>query len=325
MRRRGLTVLVATLALAGGEIAHAHGGDARVHAVLGALPAELAGMRIEVHDTIAPQVVLENRTARTVEVLDEEGVAFLRIGPRGVEGNVAARAWYVTQGPGAPVAKAAHARGEPRWVRARVEPTFGWFDPRLAPNDGDDGDAGHDPQGAWSIPLRVDGAAVRLRGEHRRVEEPAGAWVARLTSSTEAAPGVRVRLLPGRHPGLLLENAGPLPVVVVDGDGRPLLRIATSGVEANLRSAAWRDSGRAGATRRVAPGDGDQPSWARVADAGRYGWIDPRLSAPSETRARTGRPLAWQVPLVIGEERVLMKGSLSWRARRAAASSPSSR
>ena len=50
-------------------------------------------MRIEVHKTISPQLVVENTTRHTVEVLDDAGVPFLRIGPQGVEGNVAARAW----------------------------------------------------------------------------------------------------------------------------------------------------------------------------------------------------------------------------------------
>ena len=101
-------VLVATLAVFAGDaaIVRAHGErNAHVRAVIddAALPAELAGMRIEVHETVGPQLVLANPTAREVEVLDAGGIAFLRIGPAGVEANVAARAWFQTFSPGTPV------------------------------------------------------------------------------------------------------------------------------------------------------------------------------------------------------------------------------
>ena len=75
-------------------------------------------MRVEIHQTMGPQVVIENPSPRTVEVLDAAGAPFARIGPDGVAGNFAAPAWYLTYSPGAVVPAAAAPGAEPRWVRA---------------------------------------------------------------------------------------------------------------------------------------------------------------------------------------------------------------
>ena len=77
-------------------VASAHGPDPGAELVvrLDPLAPELAGVRAQVHRTVAYQLVIENTTDRVLEVLDERGVAFIRIGPSGVEGNLAAPAWY---------------------------------------------------------------------------------------------------------------------------------------------------------------------------------------------------------------------------------------
>jgi hypothetical protein len=129
-----VVVGVAVLCACGARPARAHGGgDGRVRAVLDEpLPRALDGMRIETHRTIAPQLVVENPTPRVLEVLDESGAAFVRIGPGGVEANVAARAWFQTLGPDAPIPGALRdGTHEPRWVHASATHSFGWFEPRL--------------------------------------------------------------------------------------------------------------------------------------------------------------------------------------------------
>ncbi|MEW6269113.1 MAG: hypothetical protein AB1689_07420, partial [Thermodesulfobacteriota bacterium] len=202
-----------------------HGGDASLRPALDPLPDELRGMRVELHHTIAPQLVLANPTARVVEVLDDRGVAFLRIGPDGVEANVAARAWYQTYAPGMP---ASAGRGDDtRWRTVLREASFGWFDPRLDP-EGTSG-AHHGEGGGsagegrrWRVPLRVDGQAVLLGGSFQRAAPPRGRWHPRLASPAEIAPGVRVKLLPGRMAGVLLENQGREVVAVLDEAGEPV-------------------------------------------------------------------------------------------------------
>lgn len=275
-------------------------------------------MRVELHHTIAPQLVLANPTARVVEVLDPDGVAFLRIGPEGVEANLAARAWYQTYAPGMPVPASAGTGGEARWRKVHGAPSFGWFDPRL--ESGGVGE-GHDAGGAggaagagrWSVPLRVDGEVVVLAGRFRREPEASGRYHARLTSASEIAPGVRVRLLPGRTPGLLVTNESREVLAILDEDGEPFLRVGPRGVEANVGSAAWRRSGRAS----LAPaGDAAGPAWQRVSTVPRFGWLDPRAAAGAGTAppADGHAVRAFRIPLELGGRRLAVRGELAWRA-----------
>lgn len=300
--------------------AHAHGGgDPRVHAVLDErLPAALAGMRVEVHRTVAPQLVVENPTPQLLEVLDDGGIAFLRIGPRGVEANVAARAWFQTFGPGAPVPAALRAGttgGAPRWVRVGDGHAFGWFEPRLDPAAVDVPHAVRDEArpaevGRWRIALRVDGRRVALEGGFRWQPPPAGARRARLTSPRTLAPGVRVRVLPGATPGLLIENDTRRLLTVLDGDGEPFLRIGRKGVEANVRSRAWRASGRrSSAVVDRGPTFMGAPYWQRVSRAASYGWIEPRLAPRDAAEAS----VAWQVPVLLGTSELVLSGVSEWQ------------
>lgn len=283
--------------------------DARreVRAEIDALPAALAGMRIAAVRTLGAQLLLENPTARTVEVLDAEGVAFVRVGPRGVEANLASTPW-----------SGRAAGGAPRWQAVSGAPSYGWFEPRVdatqvalppvLPARGAAIDVG-----GWSVPLRVDGVAVELRGRFRYHPPAAGAYVARLTSPATPADGVRVTLLRGPTTGLLLENTGAQPLLVLGSEGEPVLRIGRDGVEANLRSPTWAASGRAAAGAGPAP-PGAPPEWRRVAPQPRYSWIDPRAAAPLEAPRAERDERAWQVPIQIGERRLPITGVLVWRA-----------
>lgn len=320
--RLALHVAVLLGAVSPAGTAHAHGGgDARVRTMLEAsLPAELDGMRVEAHRTVAPQLVIENPTARVLEVLDADGVAFLRIGPDGVEANLAARAWFQTAGPGAPVPPALASERSPRraarWVRVARGHAFGWFEPRLDASDVHVADAVRSAArpadvGRWRVPLRVDGAPVALEGRFRWEPPPAGAYRARLASPRALAPGVRVRLLPGPAPGLLIENTGRGVVTVLDADGSPFLRIGRKGVEANVRSAGWAASGRRGTLAAAGGGPSRMrlPHWRRVSRASSYGWIDPRLMPDDPFAAR----IAWQIPVLVGATAHAVEGASEWR------------
>jgi hypothetical protein len=164
--------------------------------------------------------------------------------------------------------------------------------------------------GRWRVPLRVDGVPVALEGGFRWQPPPAGAHRARLTSPRELAPGVRVRLLPGDTPGLLVENTSRRLLTVLDGDGEPFLRIGRKGVEANVRSRAWPASGRrASATVDHGPTDLGAPYWQRVARSSSYGWIDPRLVPHDRGDARA----SWRIPVLLGTRELALTGVAQWR------------
>jgi hypothetical protein len=288
---------------------------ADVRALLDPLPPPMAGMRVELHTTLGPQIVLENRTGRTVEIMDDTGAAFVRIGPDGVEGNFAARSWYLTYSPGAVVPAAAQSGGPPRWVRAASTPSFGWFEPRLDPKRAplpiDVIQARQSVDLArWSVPLRVDGVLTALGGVFRYQPPPKGMHVARLTSPSEIAPGVRVRLLRGSVAGVFIDSSSPIPLEVEGAEGEPFLRIGPDGVSANVHSPTWWASARATGRRHdVAESDrATLPDWQHVAAAPRFGWVDPRTQA-----APGADNVAWRLPLRLGEQQLAITGETHWQ------------
>jgi hypothetical protein len=79
--------------------ADAHEGDPNIDTViLGVRPA-LPGVEVDVVHNIVPALSLRNSTRSELEVLDRSGNPFLRIGPRGAEGNLGTAAFYRSAAP----------------------------------------------------------------------------------------------------------------------------------------------------------------------------------------------------------------------------------
>jgi hypothetical protein len=227
----------------------------------------------------------------------------LRIGPRGVEANLAEPAWYRTYSPGAPVPAAALAGDSPRWLRVSAARSFGWFDPRLnasnvtVPSPAVLARRAVDV-GRWDIALRVDGAPATMSGWFRYEPAPAAAYRVRLTSPAQIADGVRVTVLPGSVPGLMLQNASRQALIVLGTNDEPFLRIGPGGVEANVRSTTWWESARSAGARPAALETRAAPQWERVASSPRFSWIDPRA-----------REASWRVPVRFADRSVEITGS----------------
>jgi hypothetical protein len=313
--RSGIAALALVLAAGiAAAVASAHGpdADAGLDVRLDPLAPELAGVRAQVQRTVAQQLVVENTTDRVLEVLDERGTPFVRIGPDGVEGNLASPAWYrgyAPEGRVPPDLLQRIARGEApeaRWVRARREPTWGWFDARLAA-DSHGADA-HGPR-RFEVPVRIGGVASALRGQFVPVPTRTGTLAARLLSPGDLAPGVRIALVPGRVASFLLQSDAQEPVTVLGRDGEPFVRLSPAGVEANLHSATFADAARlrGGASLALEPDADAPPRWERLTSTPSYGWVDLRTAYPEadvpEKVARGGKPvelLRWAVPVRIG-------------------------
>jgi hypothetical protein len=320
MKRLSIVLASIVLVLAAAHSTLACEGHAFVRVEIDELPRELAGMRVEFHKTMGPQLVIDNPTSRTVEVLDDTGVPFVRIGRQGVEGNIASEAWYTTYSPAAVVPASVKRGAKARWVRASTDTSFGWFDQRLdaskttLPSDVVEASRAAD-LGAWTVPLRVGGRPVMLRGHFRYVPPPPGAYRVSLTSPPEIAKGVRVRLLPGKVPGLMMQSSSPQPLLVIGADGEPFLRIGPRGVEANLHSPTWWASGRGSADPDEAAVDPNaDPQWQRVSHSPRFSWIELRaqggLPATEDSSGTTTQ--AWQVPLRLGDEPFVITGEATW-------------
>jgi hypothetical protein len=304
--------------------AHA-GGDADVVLTLDELPQALEGTTVDVVDRLAPQLVLANPTDRVVEVVGLDGRPFLRIGPDGVDANLAVADWYTTNDPFGTAALPGAVGGADRWARVAAEPSWGWFDHRLHP-----GPLRAPPEvvavgepaqiGTWSVPLRVDGVPATIGGAVR-YQPLRGTFVPAVAGDADLP--VRLSVLPGVVPGLFLDNDRGTEVVVLGADGEPFLRFTAEGpVHANTRSPSWLASARAAAgTTPTSPVDADgAPEWVEVAAEPRFGWIDPRLAHPDRepppdviAAAEPTEVGTWTVPVLVGGERTDVAGTITWQ------------
>jgi len=319
----GALALVAPALLA--DRAHCH-EDSRAQAVvsLDRIPARLARVKIQLQHTLGDQLLVENRTGTPLEVLDEAGVAFLRIGPAGAEANVTAPAWYETVAVDrVAIPPTAYAGATPVWTRVGIEPSWGWFDRRLRIDDDHATDgagrAAHTTR--WTIPLRFGGVPIALQGRFHAASPRAGVFTSRLTSSNEPFPGVRVRLVGGRVPALYLENGGDQPVVVLGEAGEPFLRIAPDGTSANMRSPTWQRSGKAEVTTTPPVVDAKAaPAWRTQSSTRNYAWIEFRAAPPEDEPPAAARvPMIvrrWHVPLRRGTARAVVDGEVEWVPQR---------
>jgi hypothetical protein len=263
------------------------------------------------------------RTGTTLEVLDDAGVAFLRLGPAGAEANVNAAEWYRTAlvGNRAVPELARAGTQEPAWVRVSSDPAWGWYDRRLRTENVPvppvmRAAARAGTVGYWTIPLRFGGAPVTLGGSFRFAPPPPGTFRARLKPG-DPLPGVHVSLVSGRVPALYLENLTEQAVVVLGAAGEPFLRVGPEGTSANVLSPTWQRSGKAEVTTSAMPIDPQaEPAWRFQSPSPRYAWVEFRAAHAADDmppdisrRAFVGR---WSVPLRRGAERGMVKGVVEW-------------
>lgn len=318
--------VVVGLVLLGAVPAGAHEVSLAVRVTLDPLPAALRGVDARLIVSVSEQLVVANPTATPLEVLDDAGVAFLRIGPDGVEANRNAAAWYLTNAPlgSASVPERARTPGAPEdWVPVAAEPSWGWFDHRLHP-----GRVAVPPEVAaaglraelarWRVPVRYGDVETALTGAI--VFEPPRGRIEAVLDDGLDVEGLQVGVLPGRVPGLFLDNTGGHDVEVLGADGEPFLRIGPDGVEANLRSPSWAAASRARGAVPEEPLDPTAPPrWEAVADVPRYGWVEPRAAYPDpeppEEILRQGVTVTltrWTVPLRVDGDPVSLDGRTVW-------------
>lgn len=297
----------------------AHDASRPVRVVLDGVEPPVAGLRVQVYDDhLAPQLVLENQTGRVLEVLDDHGRAFVRIGEAGVEADVAAAAWYRSLSPGGAPAPRDLAGGPAQWRPVRPQRAWGWFDPRLDKDLVPDGKgAAAATVGHWRVPARLGAERLEIRGHFLYQPKPGGVYLARLVAGPELTRHVRVTLSPGRPPALMVENSGDEPALVLGAHDEPFLRISADGVEANLASPTWQDLSRYRGRTADVMGGANSP-WQRISLAPRYTWLEPRADLPSVgLHARlpdNARAVVkgWRVPVQVGARHLAIQGVVEW-------------
>lgn len=277
----------------------AHGArqDVRVDMAALALP----GISVELHqDFLAPQLVVSNRSSKLLEILDEDGRAFIRIGPKGAEADVAAKAFHLTRVSGGGNAHANTLSATPRWMPVAEQPAYGWFDARLTTSTLDIPYAvkqiGDEmPFQQWRIPARLDGKAIELKGVFTYTPPPKGVTVTTLLNAAAMPKGITVQLSSGPVPALFLSNRSGQTVAVLDDRGQPFLKIGPEGVWADVGSAAWQASSTSAARM------GDQTGWQQLSKSPSHSWLEPRAVYRGKRPAASGWLNEWSVPLMLGE------------------------
>lgn len=315
--RAALWLLTAALLVQGGFFppAHAHGvGAGQIQAAWLKQSTAPPGIDIQVRHTLAPQVIVQNHGNRVLSILDATQRPFLRIHPDRVEGDLATAALYNTWSTaGLAVPEYARDPDAPaRWATLAESPTWGWFDPRLDPygqREPDDAASHRTPVvvGDWDIPARWGDTDITLTGAFEW--QPVNPLVAQgELRSTQPAPAVYLRLIPGTVDALMVDNRSGKPVTLIGLDGEPWLRIGPDRVEANIASPSWRAWGRNSAD--APPTDSTEPRWITVGGGHRWSWLEPRtrpITAPSEITT-----VDWTVPLVHDGKPLTVSGRTHW-------------
>jgi hypothetical protein len=304
MRNVFLSLTTAILCLTAAPI-HAHEEHrSNLDVVLDSVKPQPARLEVRIVDTLAPQMLITNRTGQTLEILDARGTPVIRIGPDRTWVNASAPAYY-SEHPMSDHPSDAAASKDPRWVVASHEPSWGWFDPRIQTGAAD-------KPARWHINMRLGEQPVVVSGQFRARPESHGYWMPAVLTPHEIAPRVEVAIIPGVVPAVTIENGGHEPVTVIGARGEPFLRIGADGVFANALSPTWMQSGRAPQTTSpIALSNGNSAiRWTKISSGSRYTWLEWRARCDDNRRERT--PMKWEIPVLIGGKSIPVLGQTRW-------------
>jgi len=304
MRNLFLSLATAILCLLAAPV-HAHEEHrSNLDVVLDRVAPQPARLEVRIVNTLAPQMLVTNRTGQTLEILDGRAIPVIRIGPSLTWVNASAPAYY-SEHPMSDRPSDAAASKNPRWVIASHEPSWGWFDPRIQAGDSD-------KPARWHIEMRLGAQPVVVSGEFRARTVSHGYWMPAVLTPHEIAPRVEVAIIPGVVPAVTIQNGGHEPVTVIGGRGEPFLRIGADGVFANALSPTWMQSGRAPQTASpiALSNSGTAIRWTKISSGSRYTWLEWRARCSDERSERT--PMKWKIPLLIGDKSVSVLGQTQW-------------
>jgi len=310
--------------------AAAHSGDL-ANPIFERMSPTAPGIDVKVAYSANYELLVGNSGPQDITFFADSGEPFLRIGPKGVAGNLASPTFYdsnVPEGLGSypPQAKPG-ADVPPVWRTLSVQPSWGWYDHRLHP-------AGQvvPPEvlaagkvavlGRWSVPFKLGDAGPSGALEGRfEYDPPRGAYTAVQTSSTTPEKGLKIQVVsaPGL-PAIFVENLSPDPLVILGQAGEPLARIGPKVSEVNTKSPTWAAIQQAlGKSPSDTADAAAPPAWQPVADSPRWSWLDLRAAAPKADpppavvdRGRTVTVKQWSIPYRLGDRRRTVEGETRW-------------
>ncbi|MDQ3963725.1 MAG: hypothetical protein M3277_07440 [Actinomycetota bacterium] len=131
---------------------------------------EIEGLVLRLFDGLVPAIFVRNDTDRVLAVPGRSGEPFLRIGPRGVFGNLRSPDFYAAGSQTVrDVPVSADPRAEPRWERLSDQPVWQWLEYRARLPAGAQQRAGLGSERktvlSWTTPLTLGDDPYELTGE----------------------------------------------------------------------------------------------------------------------------------------------------------------
>ncbi|MDQ1518658.1 MAG: hypothetical protein QOE80_4488 [Actinomycetota bacterium] len=352
---RRLAALALAWALIGAVVAmaarpaSAHTGDGLSQPVFEQMTPAVAGIDVQVAYSATYQLLVANHTPQPVTFLADSGEPFLRIGPAGVEANLASPTFYDSYVPEGLTRYPEQARPgpdvPPRWRKIAAQPAWGWYDHRLHPGQNVVPPAVRQANkvavlGRWTVPFRYGDQPGELQGRFE-FRPPIGSYAMVQKSPQTPAAGIRIQVVSASTvPAIFVENLSPDPVVVLGKDGEPFARIGPTVTEVNVKSPTW--VGVQQALGHEPSDEADEadaaaaPKWSQVADKPRWSWLEFRAAAPKTDppqaivrRAGATTVKTWSIPILIGEKKSAVEGITQFvpiaelRKRAAAGGAPS--
>jgi hypothetical protein len=305
LRRNLFSLLVTAILCLLAAPLHAHEEHrSNLDVVLNRVTPQPARLEVRIVDTLAPQMLVTNRTGQTLEILDGRGTPVIRIGPELTWVNASTPAYY-SEHPMSDRPIIATSLKTPRWIIASHEPSWGWFDPRIQTGAAD-------KPASWHIDMRLGTQPVVVSGQFRARPVSHGYWMPAVLTPHEIAPRVEVTIIPGVVPAVTIENDGHEPVTVIGGRGEPFLRIGADGIFANAISPTWMQSGRAPQTTSPIALSKDPTAvrWTKISSGSRYSWLEWRARCPDDRPEQD--PMKWEIPLLIGGKSIPVSGETRW-------------
>lgn len=266
------------------------------------------GVSLEVVKSNAYQFSLATDGNQKVEVIGEEGTAFLRIEKSKVFANLHSPSWFRAQQPGGGAIPPSLKEGStfkklpPNWKEVAEHSGYGWYDPRLLQEDTQ----------KFKLKLSINGKVREIPVV--RVAAPGfqGYWTSTITK--EPAFDEITVLIPGLSSGALSvrrDTKAKQNYEILDDRQLPFIQLNAEGCWVNVQHPWFEKSGLFVKKSEAVSSKG----WARASTSGLITFQDPRLHVKD---GEPKKPRHWKITVrVIGTEKMdTVEGDTEWVSKK---------
>lgn len=285
------SLLLAALASSQQAWAHAEHGMGEPVPQLTSSKLLPKGVSLEVVKTTAFQFSLATDGKQSVEVLSDEGEAFIQIQQAQVRANTNSAYWYRAQQPGGGAVPERLKDGEhyrklpAAWTSIAGQAGFGWYDARLLDEN----------LKRFTLKLRINNQTIALPIERKAVAAFQGYWSNQLQGADEQL-GLHA-LIPGLTGGAIALRRsldGPDTLEVLDTRARAFLRSTADGFWVDTSHPWFKKLGLFVDSQRPITRADWGSEWVKASNSSLLTYQDPRLQGQGKPAPA---PQAWRIPV----------------------------